>query len=85
MSQDIKKDYSVPWQSQPRFIFGAAVARIDGSSCVDSRKDNGAKSEAKSAGGAGYGGFQKWRYPNSWMIYNGTYNFKMDDLGVPLV
>jgi len=52
---------------------------------VDSRKDNGAKSEAKSAGGAGYGGFQKWRYPNSWMIYNGTYNFKMDDLGVPLV
>ena len=31
-------------QSQPRFIFGAAEARIDGSSCVDSRKDNGAKS-----------------------------------------
>ena len=29
---------------QKRFIFGAALVKIEGSSCVESRKDNGAKS-----------------------------------------
>ena len=29
-------------------------------------------------------GFHKWGYPNSWMIYNGKSQPKMDDLGVPL-
>ena len=28
------------------------------------------------------GGFQKWGYPNSWMVYNGKSQSKMDDLGV---
>ena len=30
-----------------------------------------------------YGGFHKWWYPNSWMVYNGKSENKMDDLGVP--
>ena len=29
------------------------------------------------------GGFLKWRYPNSWMVYEGSSQSKMDDLGVP--
>ena len=30
-----------------------------------------------------FGGFQKWRYPKSWMVYNGKPQSKMDDLGGP--
>jgi len=30
-----------------------------------------------------YGGFHKWWYPNSWMVYNGKSENNMDDLGVP--
>jgi hypothetical protein len=29
-----------------------------------------------------YGGFQKWGYPNSWMVLNGKPKHKMDDVGV---
>jgi hypothetical protein len=31
-----------------------------------------------------YGGFRKWGYPNSWMVYNGKSENIMDDLGVPI-
>ena len=34
-------------------------------------------------GGASNGGFHKWRYPHSWMVYSGKSPSKMDDLGVP--
>ena len=30
-----------------------------------------------------YGGFHKWRYPNSWMVDFMDYPRKMDDLGLP--
>ena len=30
-----------------------------------------------------YGGVHKWRYPNSWMVYNGKSQSKMEDLGYP--
>ena len=30
-----------------------------------------------------YGGFHKWGYPNSWMVYKGKAHLQMDDLGVP--
>ena len=30
-----------------------------------------------------YGDFQKWGYPNSWIVYKGKSQSKMDDLGVP--
>ena len=28
-----------------------------------------------------YGGFLKWGYPNSWLVYRGKSHLKMDDLG----
>jgi len=30
-----------------------------------------------------YVGFHKWGYPNSWMLYKGISNIKMDDSEVP--
>ena len=30
------------------------------------------------------GGFHKWGYPNSWMVYNGKSHLEMDDLGALL-
>jgi hypothetical protein len=29
------------------------------------------------------GGFHKWGHHNSWMVYHGKSQTKMDDLGVP--
>ena len=30
-----------------------------------------------------YGGFHKWGYPNSWMVYKGKSHLEMDEMGVP--